>query len=79
MGSGFGPGGSGSLAILSNLGITKAIRTQATNIQTTILTRPFIFVGEARRVGVCNVYVPWRPFGTVENYGQQQTFLLSVE
>jgi hypothetical protein len=50
MGSGFGPGGSGVLAIPLNLEMTKAIRTLAVNTQTLVLMRPFIFVGEVTRV-----------------------------
>jgi hypothetical protein len=77
MGSGFGPGGSGILAIPLNLEMTKAIRTQAVNTQTLVLMRPFIFVGEVTRVAYALYTYSVGP--SVENRGQQQIFLFDVQ
>lgn len=65
MGSGFGPGGSGSLANPLKLEMIKARRTQDTNTQASVLVRLFIFVGEGMS-SICNLYVSCRP--SVENH-----------
>lgn len=65
MGSGFGPGGSGSLANPLKLGMIKARRTQDTNTQASVLVRLFIFVGEGMS-SICILYVSCRP--SVENH-----------
>jgi hypothetical protein len=75
MGSGFGPGGSGSLANPLKLEMIKARRTQDTNTQASVLMRQFIFEGEDMS-STYNLYVSCRP--SVENHGQQQIFIFSV-